>query len=110
MAGDFNVCPTDLDVYDPQAFVGSTHVTEAERERFRALLDAGMVDAYRELEKDEPGFTWWDYRAGHFHKKMGLRIDAILLSPPLAARLRVVRHRPQLPQGPEALRSCAPPR
>jgi exodeoxyribonuclease-3 len=75
-------------VYDPQAFVGSTHVTEAERERFRALLDAGMVDAYRELEKDEPGFTWWDYRAGHFHKKMGLRIDAFLLSPPLASRLR----------------------
>jgi exodeoxyribonuclease-3 len=88
VAGDFNVCPTDLDVYDPQAFVGSTHVTEAERERFRALLDAGMVDAYRELEKDEPGFTWWDYRAGHFHKKMGLRIDAFLLSPPLASRLR----------------------
>src|SRR3954447_6168009 len=87
VAGDFNVCPTDLDVYDPAAFVGSTHVTEAERERFRALLDAGTVDAFRELERDEPGFTWWDYRAGHFHKKMGLRIDAFLLSPPLADRL-----------------------
>jgi exodeoxyribonuclease-3 len=88
VAGDFNVCPTDLDVYDPAAFVGETHVTEPERERFRALLEAGTVDAFRELEPDEPGFTWWDYRAGHFHKKMGLRIDAFLLSPPVAERLR----------------------
>jgi exodeoxyribonuclease-3 len=88
VAGDFNVCPTDLDVYDPAAFVGATHVTEAERERFRALLDAGTVDAFRELEQEEPGFTWWDYRAGHFHKKMGLRIDAFLLSSSLAPRLR----------------------
>ena len=87
VAGDFNVCPTDLDVYDPAAFVGETHVTEPERERFRALLEAGTVDAFRELEPDEPGFTWWDYRAGHFHKKLGLRIDAVLLSAPLAGRL-----------------------
>jgi exodeoxyribonuclease III len=87
VAGDFNVCPTDLDVYDPAAFVGETHVTEPERERFRALLEAGTVDAFRELHPDEPGFTWWDYRAGHFHKKLGLRIDAFLLSPPLAERL-----------------------
>jgi exodeoxyribonuclease-3 len=88
VAGDFNVCPTDLDVYDPAAFVGSTHVTEPERERFRALLEAGTLDAFRELHPDEPGFTWWDYRAGHFHKKLGLRIDAFLLSRPLAERLR----------------------
>lgn len=87
VAGDFNVCPTDLDVYDPAAFVGETHVTEPERERYRALLEAGTVDAFRALERDEPGFTWWDYRAGHFHKKLGLRIDAFLLSAPLAERL-----------------------
>jgi exodeoxyribonuclease III len=87
VGGDFNVCPTDLDVYDPAAFVGSTHVTPAERERFAALLDAGVVDAFRELHPDEPGFTWWDYRQGHFHRKMGLRIDALLLSPRLAERL-----------------------
>jgi len=87
VAGDFNVCPSDLDVYDPAAFVGETHVTPAERERFQALLDAGTVDSFRSLHADEPGFTWWDYRAGHFHKKMGLRIDAILVSPPLAGRL-----------------------
>jgi exodeoxyribonuclease III len=88
VAGDFNVCATDLDVYDPAAFVGDTHVTEPERERFRALLDAGTVDAFRELHPDEPGFTWWDYRQGHFHRKMGLRIDAFLMSPPPAERLQ----------------------
>jgi len=87
VAGDFNVCPADLDVYDPVAFAGSTHVTEPERERFRAILAAGVVDAYRELHPAEAGFTWWDYRAGHFHKKLGLRIDAVLLTPDLAARL-----------------------
>lgn len=87
VAGDFNVCPTDLDVYDPAAFVGATHVTEPERERFRALLAAGVVDAFRELHPDEPGFTWWDYRQGHFHRKLGLRIDAHLVSASLAGRV-----------------------
>ena len=87
VAGDFNVCPADLDVYDPAAFAGETQVTPAERERFAALLAAGTLDAFRALHPDEPGFTWWDYRQGHFHRKMGLRIDALLLSPPLAERL-----------------------
>jgi exodeoxyribonuclease-3 len=87
VGGDFNVCPTDLDVYDPAAFEGSTHVTREERERFAALLDAGTVDAFRALHPDEPGFTWWDYRQGHFHRKMGLRIDALLVSPGLARGL-----------------------
>lgn len=86
--GDLNVCPADLDVYDPQAFVGSTHVTEEERARLRAILDAGsLVDAYRALHPGEPGFTWWDYRQGHFHRRMGLRIDLALLGPSLAERL-----------------------
>jgi len=87
VAGDFNVCRTDLDVYDPAAFVGETHVTDAERERFEALLSAGVVDSFREIHPDEPGFTWWDYRQGHFHRGFGLRIDAILLSAPLAGLL-----------------------
>jgi exodeoxyribonuclease-3 len=87
VAGDFNVCPTDVDVYDPAAFVGETHVTPEERERFFNVLEAGVVDAYRALHPDEVGFTWWDYRQGHFHRKMGLRIDFTLLSPPLAERL-----------------------
>jgi exodeoxyribonuclease-3 len=87
VAGDFNVCPADIDVYDPVAFQGSTHVTPEERERYRAILEAGVVDAYRHLHPDEVGFTWWDYRQGHFHRKMGLRIDAILVTPDLAERL-----------------------
>ena len=87
LAGDFNVCPADLDVYDPAAFVGATHVTAPERERFRGLLAAGVADAFRELHPDEPGFTWWDYRQGHFHRGMGLRIDAHLVSAPLAGKV-----------------------
>ena len=87
VAGDFNVCPADLDVYDPAALAGATHVTSPERDRFAALLAAGTADAFRELHPDEPGFTWWDYRQGHFHRKMGLRIDAHLVSQPLAARI-----------------------
>ncbi len=88
VAGDWNVCPADVDVYDPAAFAGSTHVTPEERERFFAILDQGVVDAYRVAHPDEVGFTWWDYRQGHFHRKLGLRIDAILLTPDLAGRLR----------------------
>ena len=88
IAGDLNVCRTDLDVYDPAAFVGATHVTAPERERFEAILEAGFSDAFRELHPQEPGFTWWDYRAGHFHKKLGLRIDYALLSAELAGGLR----------------------
>jgi exodeoxyribonuclease-3 len=86
--GDMNVCPADRDVYDPAAFVGSTHVTEDERSRLRAVLEAGgFVDAFRAVHPDEPGYTWWDYRAGHFHKRMGLRIDLALLKATLAGGL-----------------------
>jgi exodeoxyribonuclease-3 len=87
VAGDFNVCPTDFDVYDPEALTGATHVTPPERERFQALLETGMTDAFRELHPGEPGFTWWDYRQGHFHLDKGLRIDAFLLSQALAQDL-----------------------
>ena len=88
LAGDFNVCPADIDVYDPAAFAGSTHVQPEERARFAALLEDGHVDAFRSLHPDEPGFTWWDYRQGHFHRKMGLRIDAFLVAERHADRLR----------------------
>jgi exodeoxyribonuclease III len=88
VAGDFNVAPTDVDAYDPAAFVGSTHVTPEERERLQRILNDRLVDAYRQLHPDETQFTWWDYRAGHFHKGFGLRIDLMLISPDLAARLR----------------------
>ena len=88
VAGDFNIAPADLDVYDPAAFRGATHVTRDERDRLRALTDAGgLVDAYRRLEPDEPGFTWWDYRAGSFHRGRGMRIDLVLVSDDLAGRV-----------------------
>jgi exodeoxyribonuclease III len=89
VAGDFNVAPADVDVYDPVAFAGETHVTGDERSRLQAILEAGgLVDAFRALHgPDEVGFTWWDYRQGHFHRRMGLRIDLVLLSEALAPRL-----------------------
>jgi exodeoxyribonuclease-3 len=89
IAGDFNIAPADVDVYDPAAFVGETHVTDEERSRLRAVLEAGgLVDAFRALHgPDEVGFTWWDYRQGHFHRGLGLRIDLVLLSEALAPRL-----------------------
>lgn len=88
IAGDMNVAPADIDVYDPSAFAGETHVTPPEREGLRRVLDAGLRDAYRELHPGEPGFTWWDYRQGHFHRGMGMRIDLALLSPELSSRVR----------------------
>jgi exodeoxyribonuclease III len=88
ISGDMNVCPANRDVYDPSAFVGSTHVTAEERAALAAVGErGGLVDAYRVLEPDEPGFTWWDYRQGHFHRKLGLRIDLVLLSEALAGRI-----------------------
>lgn len=81
VAGDFNVAPTDLDVYDPQAFAGSTHVQPEERSRVEAIIAAGeLVDAYRRLHPDAVQHTWWDYRQGHFHRGLGLRIDLALVS------------------------------
>jgi exodeoxyribonuclease-3 len=87
VAGDLNVCPTDLDVWDVSAVHGATHITDDERGRLQAVVDTGYVDAFRHLHPDEPGFTWWDYRAGHFHKGFGLRIDLALVSVGLAGRL-----------------------
>ena len=87
LGGDLNVAPTDMDVWDAAAVHGGTHVSEPERAAFRALLDLGLTDAYRS-QRSEPGrFTWWDYRAGMFHKNFGMRIDHLLVSPPVASRL-----------------------
>jgi exodeoxyribonuclease-3 len=89
VAGDLNVTRDDRDVYDVAAFAGATHVTEDERERLEAILTAGgLVDGYRHVHPEGQQFTWWDYRQGHFHRGLGLRIDYILLSEELAAGLQ----------------------
>ncbi len=90
LVGDINIAPADADVYDPAAFAGGTHVTVDERMRLGQLLEAGLVDAYRHVHPDEQQFTWWDYRAGNFHKGLGLRIDLALVSSDLAERLVAV--------------------
>ncbi len=87
LLGDLNVTRANIDVYDPGQFVGSTHVTPEERSRLERIIAGGLEDSFRRLEPDEPGFTWWDYRAGHFHRKLGLRIDYVLLAGRLAERL-----------------------
>ncbi len=88
VAGDMNVAPEDLDVYDPAAFATETHVTPAERSALQQLANAAeLQDAFRALHPDEQQFTWWDYRAGHFHKNLGLRIDLALVSGDIAGRL-----------------------
>ena len=85
VTGDFNIAPSDKDVWDPAAFVGSTHVTDAERSAYKALVDLGLVDLdARALKGDHP-FTYWDYRAGMFHKGMGMRIDLVLASKHVAS-------------------------
>ncbi|HEY4426940.1 MAG TPA: exodeoxyribonuclease III [Solirubrobacteraceae bacterium] len=84
LCGDFNVAPSDQDVWDPQAFVGSTHVTPEERAAVADLLSLGLTDVHPRALKGAP-YTYWDYRAGMFHKGEGMRIDLVLLSDELAA-------------------------
>ena len=86
LAGDFNVAPEDRDVHDPKAWEGQVHVSEPERAAWRALIEAGTVDAFRAFEQPEKSYSWWDYRMMGFRRNAGLRIDHILVSPALAAR------------------------
>jgi len=90
IGGDFNVAPADLDVWDPAAAHGGTHVSEPERDAFRALLDWGLEDAWRARNPGLRRFTWWDYRAGNFARDEGMRIDHLLASAPVAARVVAV--------------------
>ena len=88
LCGDFNICPTPLDSWNGERFEGSIFHTAAERERFEALLDGGVVDLFRLKFPDLQAFSWWDYRGGAFHKKQGLRIDFLLGTPAVASRLQ----------------------
>lgn len=90
LGGDFNVAPADVDVWDATACHGGTHVSAPERAAVQALIDWGLQDAYRALHPEGQRFTWWDYRAGAFHKNLGMRIDHLLVSAPVAQRLVAV--------------------
>jgi exodeoxyribonuclease-3 len=86
LGGDLNVAPTDLDVYDPAEYVGTTHTSAPERAAFQALIDWGLTDVYRRFHPEAGRFTWWDYRAGNFHKGLGMRIDHLLVTSAVADR------------------------
>lgn len=87
LGGDLNVAPTDEDVWDPAACHGGTHVSQPERDAVDRLCAWGLVDGYR-LHHPEPGrYSWWDYRAGNFHKNYGMRIDHLLVTKPLVTRV-----------------------
>ena len=88
VAGDFNIAPEDRDVHDPAAWAGQVLCSPAERAAFGRLLDLGLKDSFRLFEQPEKSFSWWDYRLNGFKRNLGLRIDHILVSAPLAARCR----------------------
>jgi exodeoxyribonuclease-3 len=88
VCGDMNIAPTDADVFDPDAYVGQTHVTPPERAALAELRALGLHDVVRDRWPAERVFTYWDYRAGMFHQDMGMRIDLVLASAPVADRVR----------------------
>jgi exodeoxyribonuclease-3 len=88
VCGDMNIAPTDDDVFDPDAYVGQTHVTPAERAALGELQSVGLRDVVRDRWPGERIFTYWDYRAGMFHQDLGMRIDLVLASEPVAERVR----------------------
>jgi exodeoxyribonuclease-3 len=88
VCGDMNIAPTDDDVFDPDAYVGQTHVTPPEREALAELLALGLRDVVRDRWPDERVFTYWDYRAGMFHQDLGMRIDLVLAGASVAGRVR----------------------
>jgi exodeoxyribonuclease III len=88
VCGDMNIAPTDADVFDPDAYIGQTHVTAPERAALAELEAVGLRDVVRERWPSERVFTYWDYRAGMFHQDLGMRIDLVLATPAVADRVR----------------------
>ncbi len=88
VCGDMNIAPTDADVFDPDAYIGQTHVTPPERAAVADLLALGLHDVVRDRWPTERVFTYWDYRAGMFHQDLGMRIDLVLATAPVADRVR----------------------
>jgi exodeoxyribonuclease III len=88
VCGDMNIAPADVDVFDPDAYIGQTHVTAPEREALAKLQALGLRDVVRDRWPSERVFTYWDYRAGMFHRDLGMRIDLVLASPTVAERVQ----------------------
>ena len=88
IGGDFNIAPTDDDVWDIKKFEGATHVSAPERKAFLDLCDWGLTDVFRDLHPEPKVFSWWDYRNGSFHKGEGMRIDFLLATKSLAKRVK----------------------
>ncbi|MEU0883239.1 exodeoxyribonuclease III [Lentzea sp. NPDC005914] len=88
VCGDINIAPADADVFDPEAYIGQTHVTEPERAALQAIQALGFHDVVRDRWPAERIFSYWDYRAGMFHRDLGMRIDLILASDSVAPRVR----------------------
>jgi exodeoxyribonuclease-3 len=88
LAGDFNVIPTDLDVYKPERWVTDALFRPETREAFHRLLEQGWTDSLRAMHPDEKIYTFWDYFRNAFGRDAGIRIDHLLLSPALAGALR----------------------
>jgi exodeoxyribonuclease-3 len=88
VCGDMNIAPTDADVFDPDAYVGQTHVTARERAALAELMAVGLHDVVRDRWPGERVFSYWDYRAGMFHQDLGMRIDLVLAGDPVAARVK----------------------
>ena len=88
VCGDMNIAPADADVFDPDAYIGQTHVTPREREALAELMAVGLHDVVRDRWPGERVFSYWDYRAGMFHQDLGMRIDLILAGDPVAARVK----------------------
>jgi exodeoxyribonuclease-3 len=87
VCGDLNIAPTDDDVFDPEAYLGQTHVTAPERAALTELTGLGLRDVMRDRWPGARVFTYWDYRAGMFHQDLGMRIDLLLASEPVASRV-----------------------
>src|SRR4030081_2197749 len=88
VCGDMNIAPTDDDVFDPEAYIGQTHVTPAERAALSDLQGLGLHDVIRDRWPNERVFTYWDYRAGMFHQDLGMRIDLVLASASVSGRVK----------------------
>jgi len=88
VCGDMNIAPADIDVFDPDAYAGHTHVTAPEREALQRLEAVGLSDVVRERWPGERVFTYWDYRAGMFHQDLGMRIDLVLATATVAGRVQ----------------------